>query len=147
MERRIAVRGIIAKDNKVLAVRHKDANGNEVDFWAIPGGGLDPLESLRDGLRREILEELGVVPKIGNLLFVQQYNDEKREYLEFFFHIENTADYANIDISSTTHGSIELSCCEFVNPRKERILPSFLQTIDISKAILEAKSIPIENYL
>lgn len=36
MERRIATRGIIEKDGKILAVKHKDSEGNEADFWAIP---------------------------------------------------------------------------------------------------------------
>lgn len=147
MTRRIAVRGIIIKNDKVLAVKHKNADGDEVDFWAIPGGGLNPHESLADGLTREILEELGVVPKLGRLLFIQQYRDEKREYLELFFHITNAENFQDIDLASTSHGTLEISRCEFIDSKKEHLLPTFLQSVDITAALAESSPIQIESYL
>lgn len=53
---RVAVRALIVTDNKVLAV--KEVNGG--DWWAIPGGGVDYGESLKDCLLREVKEEIGV---------------------------------------------------------------------------------------
>ena len=147
MERRIATRGIIFEHDTVFAVKHKDKAGNEVDFWAIPGGGLDPLESLHDNLTREFTEELGIKPTIGKLLFTQQYRDDKREYLEFFFHIKNSADYHKVNLSTTSHGALELSRCEFIDPRAERILPEFLQTVDIAAFINEQHSPAHYTYL
>ncbi len=147
MERRIATRGIIEKDGTIFAVKHKDEHGNEVDFWAVPGGGLDPLESIDDNLTREMIEETGIAPKIGKLLFVQQYRDEKREYLEFFFHITNTEDYSAVDLTLTTHGALELSRCEFINPKTEIILPDFLQTIDLQSALTPNTPPHIFSYL
>lgn len=147
MERRIATRGIIEKDGTILAVKHKDDHGNEVDFWATPGGGLNSLESIEDDLTREMIEETGIAPKIGKLLFIQQYRDEKREYLEFFFHITNTQDYETIDLSGTTHGALELSRCEFIDPHAENILPEFLQTIDLQHVLKPDTQPQIYNYL
>ncbi len=147
MERRIAVRGIVMKKDKILAVKHKSTDGDEVDFWAIPGGGLDPHESLADGLTREIFEELGVVSKLGRLLFIQQYRDEKREYLEFFFHITNADDFQSINLSLTSHGALEISRSEFIYPRKENLLPTFLQSVDIAAELDGNSPVLIENYL
>lgn len=147
MERRIATRGIIIKNDTILAVKHKTKDGGETDFWAIPGGGLDPLESVHDNLTREMIEELGVQPVIGPLLFTQQYRDEKREYLEFFYHVTNTADYLSVDISTTTHGAIELTRCEFINPQTERILPEFLQTVDFETLMNDTQPVIHYNYL
>jgi 8-oxo-dGTP diphosphatase len=53
---RVAVRALITSGNKMLAVKEVDGG----DWWAIPGGGVDYGESLRECLLREINEEIGV---------------------------------------------------------------------------------------
>lgn len=53
---RVAVRALIVSDNKMLAVKEVDGGS----WWAIPGGGVDYEESLKDCLLREIYEEIGV---------------------------------------------------------------------------------------
>ena len=141
-KRRIGVRAIIFKDGKLLANKFFHEDG-ESPFWATPGGGLDPNESLTSGLTREIIEETGISPKIGRLLFVQQFSSSRQdrdEELEFFFHITNPEDFASIDLESTTHGAAELTRCEFISP-KEYLLPQFLQTIDIESYITEQKAV------
>ncbi|HEU4830765.1 MAG TPA: hypothetical protein VFS65_01170, partial [Candidatus Saccharimonadales bacterium] len=86
---------------------------------------------------REMLEETGITPVIGRLLFVQQFSSPTKggEQIEFFFHIENTDDYTDIDISKTTHGAIETTNIEFIAPSERRILPAFLQSINIENYI------------
>jgi 8-oxo-dGTP diphosphatase len=135
MDRRITTRGIIYKNGKIFAQKLKRGEGT-TDYWCTPGGGLDPSESLHDGLVREMIEETGITPEIGKLLYVQQYREENgREYLEFFYHITNVDDYETIDLASTTHGEIEVAEYGFIDPAKENILPKFLQTADIAKGI------------
>lgn len=130
--RRIATRGIIFKDGKLLCQKLNAYRRESRDFWCTPGGGLDDGEALRDGLYREIIEETGIAPKIGRLLFVQQFTEDgEKEQMEFFFHIENTEDYETIDLTATTHGVEEIEQVEFVDPRKNIVLPEFLQKIDI----------------
>ena len=53
-KRRVNVRGIIWREGKILAVKHKDPDGTESSYWAVPGGGLDLLEWVEDGVQREI---------------------------------------------------------------------------------------------
>ena len=99
-------RQVIWHNNKLLAVRHK--HGDETSpYYAKPGGGLDPFESLVDGVKREILEETGIEAKVGKQLYIQQFSSEREGYdeeLEFFFHIENPEYFLSIDLSQTTHG-------------------------------------------
>jgi hypothetical protein len=89
-----------------------------------------------------MIEETGVKPEIGNLLFIQQFMDGEREQLEFFFHIKNADDYETLDLENTTHGTIEVAEYGFVDPKTTNILPAFLTEIDIEAAI--ANSAPIE---
>lgn len=126
MERRVTVRGIIKKDGKIFAQRLKNKEGVN-NFWCTPGGGLDSGESLLDGLHRELIEETGVEPVVGPLLYIQQYRDDKREYLEFFFEIRNPEDYEMINLANTSHGEIEVAHYGFIDPGSEFILPEFLQ--------------------
>lgn len=152
MERRVGVRGIAYRDGKLLSVLHKDHEGNPVDFWAIPGGGLDPAEPIEQCVYREMIEETGIAPKIGRLLFVQQFpftrhTGQVREQLEFFFHIENPDDYETIDLSSTTHGEHELAEIAWIDPKTSNVLPEFLQTIDLDEYTTNDKPVFIWNEL
>ena len=134
-KRRVNVRGIIWRDGKLLAVKHKNNDGSEADYWAVPGGGLDPHESLVAGVTRELIEETAIPASVGKLLFVQQFASQRHghsEELEFFFHIENADDFIDIDLARTSHGTEEISRIDLIDPRKEQILPQFLSTIDIA---------------
>ncbi|QQG50798.1 MAG: NUDIX domain-containing protein [Candidatus Saccharibacteria bacterium] len=135
--RRVATRGIIFKDGKMLCQQLKAGDDNSKrDYWCTPGGGLDIGESIKDGLYREMIEETGIAPKIGKLLFIQQFSEDGvKEQMEFFFHIENAEDYEVIDLSATTHGELEIEHVEFVDPTKHNVLPAFLQSMDIQAHI------------
>lgn len=78
--RRIAVRGIIVKDKKILCVRLNNYKGNaivnESEFWCTPGGGVDIGEPLIPTLEREMIEErvlnqLSVICSIFNNLSIK----------------------------------------------------------------------------
>lgn len=131
-QRRVAVRGIIFSEGKLLCQRLKAYRRNDRDFWCTPGGGLNIGEPIEEGLRREMVEETGIDPKIGRLLFIQQFSeDNEKEQMEFFYFIENYKDYAEIDLSLTTHGELEIEHIEFIDPKTENVLPAFLQSINL----------------
>lgn len=57
---RPAARAIVLGPNtEILLVRFELHTGT---FWATPGGGLEPGESHADAIRRELDEEVGIVP-------------------------------------------------------------------------------------
>lgn len=59
------VRAIIIEDGKVLLM-HRIKGGQE--YWVFPGGGVDDSDkNLEDALKRECLEELGVVVEVREL--------------------------------------------------------------------------------
>ena len=148
-DRRINVRGIIYKDGKILAQKFRTDNGSESEYWGTPGGGLNAGEPILTGLEREIIEETGISPEIGNLASVHQFMFTKddgtaREMIELFFMITNSTDYELIDLVSTTHGALEIVRCEFVDPKIVNILPKFLRTMDFenlppSKVLIDSE--------
>lgn len=55
---RVSVVGLFVDHNEVLLI--DQATPPEPDRWDLPGGGLEPSETLMDGLRREVQEETGI---------------------------------------------------------------------------------------
>jgi 8-oxo-dGTP diphosphatase len=138
MIRRVSVRGIVLYEGKLLCVRLKPYKGSlreesSADYWCLPGGGLEEGEALIAGVERELIEETGIKPVVGNLLYVQQFVHGEKDYLEFFFHITNSQDYLSIDLSKTTHGVEEIAEIGFVDPATIHILPEFLSTEALSE--------------
>lgn len=145
MQRKITVRGVVLRDGKLLCVKLKQYKGalpGAGGYWCIPGGKLEPGESLVDGVRREMLEETGIAPAIGNLLYIQQFEHDGTEFLEFFFHVTNVDDYLEIDLSKTTHGEEEIAEIGFIDPAQHDIKPAFFMheqlegDVDASRARL-----------
>src|SRR5271169_2961639 len=64
----IAVGAVIVDGSRVLLVRR--ATEPLKGEWSVPGGMLELGEKLRDGVRREVLEETGLVIEPGEMLDV-----------------------------------------------------------------------------
>jgi 8-oxo-dGTP diphosphatase len=57
--------------------------GEHKDGWEFPGGKIEPGETARQALRREILEELDAVIETGELLVTVEY-----DYPAFHLHMD-----------------------------------------------------------
>ncbi len=148
MKRRVAVRGIAIQGGKILCAQLKPyRHADSPTYWCTPGGGVDPGEALVPALEREIIEETGVAPQVGDLLYAQQFIHKDVEQMEFFFHITNPEDFTNIDLSQTSHGKDEIEKIEFVDPKVTHVLPVFLQEEDVEAHIREKRGVKIFNYL
>ena len=61
-ELRVAARAIVLDtDDRILLVLFRSPHTGET-WWATPGGALDPGERHEDAVRRELMEEAGIVP-------------------------------------------------------------------------------------
>ena len=132
MKKRTAVRAIIHNNGKILAAKLKAPDGIINPYWCTLGGGLHEKESLVPALERELLEETGIDADVGRLVFIQQFYEQERdtEHLEFFFEINNSDDFLDLDIDNTSHGKNEINQIEFVDPKSVRILPECLKSLD-----------------
>ncbi len=98
-EIKIRCRGIITHGGKTLFVQH-----TERDFYNLPGGHIDYGEDPQECIERELLEELGVRGDVGRLLYVHTFkNSAGEQTVEFFFAIENGADFLSHEALEKTH--------------------------------------------
>lgn len=74
---RTAARALIIRDRQLLAIKMRDKSGV---FYILPGGGQRHGETLKEGLRRECLEEIGTEVEIGELLYVREYIGKNHEF-------------------------------------------------------------------
>lgn len=84
---RIRVCGICFKENSILLIKHEPL-GEKGYLWAPPGGGMEYNENAIECLKREMLEETGLVVEVKQLLFVHEYIKPPLHALELFFMTE-----------------------------------------------------------
>ncbi|WP_305788498.1 NUDIX domain-containing protein [Symbioplanes lichenis] len=64
---------IILRDRRVLMVHERSRREGSREWWTLPGGGIDPGETPEDAVRREVLEEVGLVVKEARYVQDVQY--------------------------------------------------------------------------
>jgi ADP-ribose pyrophosphatase YjhB (NUDIX family) len=82
---RIRVAALIVEDGRVLAVEHVKKGES---YFLLPGGGLDPGETMATALVRELNEELGCEADVGALALVTESlaPDASRHVIQMIFH-------------------------------------------------------------
>lgn len=79
MKKRIRVAGIIPmREGFVFIHRTNVENSDLKDYYVFSGGGLEE-ETLEEGTRREIEEELGIQVEVKELLYTTE-NEKNKEY-------------------------------------------------------------------
>jgi 8-oxo-dGTP diphosphatase len=66
---RVAARALIIEEGRLLVMTYEDTKGR----WCVtPGGGVAKGETLGEGLRREVQEELGITVSPGDIVYVRE---------------------------------------------------------------------------
>jgi 8-oxo-dGTP diphosphatase len=101
------VSGLVVRDGKVLLIRR----GKQpfLDHWSLPGGGVEPGETLREAVKREVREETGLEVEVGR---VAGY----REGLEPVYHVV-IAFHVDVVGGELCAGD-DAAECEFVDPNE-----------------------------
>lgn len=86
---RVRVCGVCIENDKILLIHHRGLGKNN-SLWAPPGGGMDYGEDAEQALKREFLEETGLLITLERFLFVHEYLDPPLHGIELFFEVKRT---------------------------------------------------------
>lgn len=70
IKRRLRAAALVVQKESILLVEFEDETGVH---YNLPGGGVEPLETLADAARREALEEASAEVEVGTVAFVYEY--------------------------------------------------------------------------
>jgi len=129
---------LLLRDNQVLLQRRKD-NG----LWSIPGGSLEPGESLEEAAIRETYEETGLV--LDKLTLFGVYSGKEHFYI--YPNGDQIYDVAVTYMSRDFHGEIKVDSTEVLELAFFSIkeLPADLNPLD--QLILQDLQISSQNSL
>lgn len=94
----ISVQAVLEKENKILLMKRKNT-GYEDGKYGLPGGHVKNNEEIREALKRELNEEVGIDVNIEELKLYKVLNrkiDDSKEYIDFVFKTDKwTGDIKN----------------------------------------------------
>ena len=89
----MVVLAVVEREGRVLLIQ--EAKQRLRGKWNLPGGRLEPGESLVEALRREIREEAGIEVTVRDLLYLDQLASQRAEVpsrLRFVFRADAASD-------------------------------------------------------
>lgn len=81
----MVVAAVIERHGQIL-IGQRRAQDRHALKWEFPGGKVEPHESPRDALRRELWEELGVDARIGPEIIRYEFQYPRRAPILLIFH-------------------------------------------------------------
>ncbi|GAC1478379.1 MAG: hypothetical protein PVSMB9_00790 [Candidatus Dormibacteria bacterium] len=94
MTPQIRVAAVISHEQQLLVVEHRKRGQR---YWVLPGGRLEPGETLKAALQRELKEELAVEGQVGQLLAVYETLAPDRHTVNLAFGVEIGSRQPQID--------------------------------------------------
>jgi 8-oxo-dGTP diphosphatase len=82
----IRVGAVVAQDGALLLVRHQKPDREP--YWVLPGGRLEPDETIPECAERELLEETGLEGRFAGVLYVSEFLTENRHTVDVTARVE-----------------------------------------------------------
>lgn len=79
------VNALLLSEDKILLARRSHHRKAYPDLWSFPGGHVEGDETLNEALRREVSEELGIIPLAYRL--ISQFSDPNATTEPICYHL------------------------------------------------------------
>jgi mutator protein MutT len=109
---------LLIKKNKYLMVKRSFEEENYAGYWGVPGGKIEKGETPKEGLKREINEEIGL--SINDLTFLGEYEFNSKIFV--FFREDPKFDETSISLNEEHTDYKFFSYSEIQN--NKNIIPS-----------------------
>jgi len=76
----IRVGAVVARGGALLLVRHQKPDRGP--YWVLPGGRLEPGETIPECAEREISEETGLTARFSGVLYLSEFLREERHTVD-----------------------------------------------------------------
>ena len=87
MDTKIVLTGILKDDNEFLIVKRNENNELYPGAWEFPGGHLENGETIKDGLKRELFEEIGFNEEFDPII-THYYDEIKNKKGNLIYNLE-----------------------------------------------------------
>lgn len=115
----ISVKGVLIENNKVLLLK------NESFIYDLPGGKVEPHQSIEEALIDEFKEETNLDVKIKSLIELKKLHINKRDILIAAYQVENASNHPiNISYENWGYNFIKINELE-----KHEIKPWIIELI------------------
>ncbi len=105
-------------EGRILLLEHTRSHGS---YWVLPGGGVDPGETVENAIIREIKEELGLGCTIDRLAVIGELIQKDRHVVDFFF--TGTLEMDKPIRLATNEGITDFQWVLTGDPEVEKLLP------------------------
>lgn len=114
---RIGVSAVIFDEGRILLAHRRD-----IDWWNLPGGGMEAGETVEEAMRREVQEETGLEVEVEHLIGV--YSKPQKQEVVLTFRCRITG--------GTLSSTEESRACRFFAPEMlpDNTLPKHRQRVE-----------------
>ncbi|MDO8428798.1 MAG: NUDIX domain-containing protein [Candidatus Diapherotrites archaeon] len=125
---------VVNAQNKLLLVKRPETAVHKSGVWEIPGGRLSMGENPFDGLKREVLEEVGLDIEVLNPLKVHHFTRQDGQKITMIVFVCKALS-ENVKLSSehTVHKWIGFDEAKFI------VVPDFLEEIKLYQKFFQGK--------
>lgn len=134
---RIGVYALIFRGHEILLALRRD-----IDWWNLPGGGLELGETVEEGVCREVREETGLQVEVDHLVGVYSKPQKQEVVLTFVCRVIGGELTATDESRECRYFSPDAMPVNTLPKHRERVLDTLL---DSRYAVLRAQRSPSEE--